>query len=109
MTSSVLPLAGQQRASLARGTAVFAVQTAAQVALRIVFIADSACMMTDAIVRTLARLLVTRRRMLEWVTAAQARAGLDLTFGGFYRRMAGGVLFALAAFVACARLFVAPL
>ena len=60
--------------------------------------------MTDAIVRTLFRLLVTRRRMLEWVTAAQATLGPRLDLRGFYRRMAGGVALAAAAaaLVACA-------
>ena len=32
--------------------------------------------MADAIVRTLVRLYVTRRQLLEWMTAAQAKAGL---------------------------------
>ena len=34
--------------------------------------------MVDAIVRTLARLYVTRRNLLEWMTAAQAKASRDL-------------------------------
>ncbi len=34
--------------------------------------------MVDAIVRTLARLYVTRRNLLEWTTAAQAKASRDL-------------------------------
>ena len=47
--------------------------------------------MTDAIVRTLFRLFVTRRSLLEWVTAAQAKFSLRLDTRGFYRQMAGGV------------------
>ena len=47
--------------------------------------------MVDAIVRTLVRLYVTRRHLLEWTTAAQAKASHDLDLAGFYRQMAGGV------------------
>ena len=50
--------------------------------------------MVDAIVRTLARLYVTRRNLLEWTTAAQAKASHDLDLAGFYRQMAGGVAIA---------------
>ena len=46
--------------------------------------------MSDAIVRTLVRVYVTHRRLLEWVTAAQAKSGLGLDLWGFYRRMGGG-------------------
>ena len=38
--------------------------------------------MSDAIVRTLVRVYGTRRRLLEWVTAAQAKAGLRLDLSG---------------------------
>ena len=44
----------------------------AQVALRIAFIAHSAALMGDAIVRSLYRTFVSRKMMLEWRTAAQA-------------------------------------
>ena len=50
--------------------------------------------MADAIVRTLFRLLVSRRNLLEWVTAAQAKVSPRLNLGGFYRQMAGGVAIA---------------
>jgi cyclic beta-1,2-glucan synthetase len=52
-----------------------------QVALTVTFLAHQAWLMTDAIVRTLFRVYVTRRRLLEWVTAAQAKTALDSTFG----------------------------
>jgi cyclic beta-1,2-glucan synthetase len=63
---------------------------AAQSLLSVAFLADQAWRMGDAIVRTLARLLVTRRHLLEWTTAAQSQASPRLDVGGFYRRMAGG-------------------
>ena len=44
----------------------------AQSALMISFLAHQAWLMGDAIARTLIRLFVTRRHLLEWVPAAQA-------------------------------------
>jgi cyclic beta-1,2-glucan synthetase len=68
-----------------------------QAALTVTFLAYQAWLMTDAILRTLVRLLVTRKHLLEWLTAAQAKYGVDLNLYGIYQRMMGGVLFALAA------------
>ena len=64
---------------------------AAHVGLGLTFLAHQAWLMVDAILRTLARLYVTRRNLLEWTTAAQAKASHDLDLAGFYRQMAGGV------------------
>ncbi|SEH20883.1 glucoamylase family protein [Rhizobium sp. NFR12] len=61
--------------------------TNAQVALRIVFIADSACIMTDAIARSLYRLLVSRKLMLEWKTAASIQSGAQGSPTDYYRAM----------------------
>jgi cyclic beta-1,2-glucan synthetase len=55
--------------------------------LQVTFLAHQAWLMSDAIGRTLVRLLVTRRHLLEWVTAAQATVGPRLDLWGFYRRM----------------------
>ncbi|HSQ00488.1 MAG TPA: glycosyl transferase, partial [Candidatus Dormibacteraeota bacterium] len=68
-----------------------------QIGFQLTLLAHQAWLMTDAIVRTLFRLFVRRRHMLEWVTAAQAKFSLPLDVGGFYRRMAGGVVLAAAA------------
>jgi cyclic beta-1,2-glucan synthetase len=68
----------------------------AQGGLRIVFLAHQAWRMADAIARTLARLLVTRRRLLEWMPAGQTRRRLDLTLPGFFSRMLPAVLLATA-------------
>ena len=56
-------------------------------------------LMSDAIVRTLIRMFVTHRHLLEWTTARQARYAVDLKLAAIYKRMAGGVLLALAALV----------
>jgi cyclic beta-1,2-glucan synthetase len=68
------------------------------VALTVTLLAHQAWLMTDAVVRTLFRVYVTRRKLLEWVTAAQAEANFYVTLGSAYRRMAGAV--ALAALAA---------
>ncbi len=69
---------------------------AAHVGLGLTFLAHQAWLMGDAILRTLARVYVTRRNLLEWMTAAQATASRDLDLAGFYRQMAGGVALAIA-------------
>jgi cyclic beta-1,2-glucan synthetase len=67
-----------------------------QSALLVAFLAHQAWLMGDAIGRTLIRLLVTRRHLLEWVPAAQATIGPRLGLFAFYRRMAGAVVIGVA-------------
>jgi cyclic beta-1,2-glucan synthetase len=68
-----------------------------QSALVVAFLAHQAWLMGDAITRTLWRLYVSRRHLLEWLSAAQATIGLRLDLLGFYRMMAGGVVLAVLA------------
>ena len=70
---------------------------AIQSGLMIIFLAHQAWLMSDAVIRTLVRLTVTRRRLLEWVPAAQAAFAAQPRIGSFYRRMSGAVIVALAA------------
>src|SRR5207237_1322589 len=49
------------------------------------------------VVRTLLRLVVTRRRMLEWVSAAQVKSSLTLDLGRTYLEMWGALVLALVA------------
>ncbi len=65
--------------------------------LLLTFLAHQAWLMGDAIGRSLARLYVTRRHLLEWVTAAQAAVGPRLDLWGFYRRVAGSPAIGIAA------------
>jgi cyclic beta-1,2-glucan synthetase len=69
----------------------------AQTLLLIVLLAHQAALMSDAIGRTLVRLFVTRRNLLQWMPAAQARRGRELSVLGQYRRMTGAVVIALVA------------
>ncbi|MDM9624461.1 glucoamylase family protein [Rhizobium sp. S152] len=69
----------------------------AQVALRIVFIADAACMMADAIGRSLYRLFFSHKLMLQWRTAASVQAGKQGTILSYYRAMWHAPVLALLA------------
>jgi cyclic beta-1,2-glucan synthetase len=66
-----------------------------QIALSLAFLADTAATMTDAIIRTLWRLNVSGRHLLEWMTAAQAGSGARPTLLRQYLRMMPGVLLGL--------------
>ncbi len=71
-------------------------------ALNIIFLAHQAWLMGDAIIRTLWRLLVSRRHLLEWTPAAASTTAPRLDLVGFYRRMAGVAIVAgVAAGVVC--------
>ncbi len=65
--------------------------------LTIVFTAHQAWLMADAILRTLLRVFITRRHLLQWVTAAQASDGPQLRMAAIYRRMSGAPVLALGA------------
>ena len=73
-----------------------------QIGLTLTFLAYQAWLMSDAILRTLTRLLITRKKLLEWVTAAQAKYAVDFQLLAIYKRMAGGIFLTLAAAVALA-------
>ncbi|HWU69050.1 MAG TPA: glucoamylase family protein, partial [Stenotrophobium sp.] len=67
----------------------------ARVAFSIVFLAQQAWSMCDAIARTLFRVLISHRRLLEWTTAAEASAYDRLSPYSFFLWMRGGVLLGL--------------
>ncbi len=70
---------------------------ARQIVLTVTFLVHQAWLMTDAILRTLGRLVFTRTRMLEWVTAAQAENAYTSNLTKMYGRMAGSVALAVVA------------
>lgn len=71
-----------------------------QFLLIIALLAHQAWLMSDAIIRTLWRLLITRHDLLEWTPASQASIGRKPTLFAYYRWMAGAVIVGLAAPVA---------
>ena len=68
-------------------------------AMIVTFLAHQAVLMTDAILRTLFRVLVSRRRMLQWVTAAQAADAPSLDMLGHCRRMVWAPVIGVLVFV----------
>jgi cyclic beta-1,2-glucan synthetase len=75
---------------------------ASQAGLAVTFLAYQTWLMSDAILRTLARLFITHRNLLEWVTAAQSKFGADSKLTATYRRMAGGIFLVLVSVAALA-------
>lgn len=73
-----------------------AMMALAQFVLTVVFLADQAWRMVDATLGTAYRLAVSRRYLLEWLTAAQAGAAGRPGIAGQFRFMAAGVALALA-------------
>ncbi len=68
-----------------------------QFLLAVTMLAHQAWLMTDAVVRTLVRLSITRRHLLEWVPAAQAGYGVDPKLRAFYGHLRWSVILAAAA------------
>jgi cyclic beta-1,2-glucan synthetase len=58
-----------------------------QIALAFVFLPHQAYLMCDAIVRTLYRKLFSRKRLLEWVSAAETEGQTRGDFGAFFSFM----------------------
>jgi cyclic beta-1,2-glucan synthetase len=74
---------GISKRTHARAVGVDLAVAALQFAMIVTLLAHQAWLMTDAIARTLYRLFVSHRRMLEWVTAAQAKLTTHLDLRGF--------------------------
>ncbi len=73
-----------------------------QCLLQFAFIPYQAWLMADAIARTVARVCVTKRNLLEWVTAADMELQLKNTHGAFWRRMWAGPVAGLLIIVSAA-------
>lgn len=87
---------GVSKRSHVRAVGADIVLAASHVGLTVTLLAHQAWLMVDAVVRTLWRVYVSRRNLLEWVTAAQAKSGSDLSLGSVYHRMCGAVVLAVA-------------
>ncbi|HET9396293.1 MAG TPA: protein ndvB, partial [Nitrospiraceae bacterium] len=86
---------GISKRSHARAVGMDLMLAISHIGLAVTLLAHQAWLMADAIVRTLYRVYVTRRKLLEWVTAAQAKSGLDLSLSSFYQRMSRPVALVL--------------
>ena len=83
-----------------------AVTSAQQLGLTVVFLPHQAWISLDAVARTLWRLFVTRRNLLEWQTASRAERTQSASGADTWRQMAPGVALAagLAALIAASAL-----
>jgi cyclic beta-1,2-glucan synthetase len=88
---------GISKRSHLRAVGTDLVLAVSQIGLTVALLAHQAWLMTDAIVRTLFRVYVTRRKLLEWVTAAQAKSAFYVTLGSVYHWMGGAVVLAAVA------------
>ncbi len=70
--------------------------------LTLTMMAHQAWLMADAIVRTLWRLTVSHRLMLQWTPAAHAALRIPLHVTGLYQRMAGGLMLTMASAITVA-------
>lgn len=77
-----------------------------QTLLSLTFLADQTWRMTDAIVRTLFRLSLSHRHLLEWTTTAQTSGAPRLACLGFYQMMMSGAVLGMG--VCAMTLFSAP-
>ena len=73
----------------------------AQIALSFVFLPYQAYLMCDAIARTLYRQLISHRKLLEWVSAAEAERSVRYDVGSFLSWMLPVEILALAALALC--------
>lgn len=96
--AGVWPIApGSSKQSHFRAVGRDFLSACAQMGLTLTMIAHQAWLMSDAIARTLVRLFVTRRRLLQWQTSTVAASRIPSTLTGYYERMAGGFLLAVIA------------
>ncbi|HEV3221092.1 MAG TPA: glucoamylase family protein [Candidatus Acidoferrales bacterium] len=75
---------------------------ASQIGLTIAFLANQTWVMLDAVIRTVGRVFITRKNLLEWVTTAQTTDAVDLNLASIFKSMAGGVALAIVALLAVA-------
>jgi cyclic beta-1,2-glucan synthetase len=72
-----------------------------QTLLGFVFLAHSALRLADAILRTLYRLMISRKRLLQWITAADAEKRFEGGISEYVRKMLGSMIVGVLAFALC--------
>ena len=93
---------GFSKRAYLRGIGQSVALAGAQFTLGLTLLAHQAWLMADAVVRTVLRLAVTRRRMLEWVSAAQVKSSSSLDLARSYAGMRGALVLAVGAGVVAA-------
>lgn len=75
-----------------------AVRLITQIASKIILMAHQAWSFSDAILRTLHRLLISKRHLLEWRTASHETRRSERSLAGHFRVMSGALVIAAAGF-----------
>ncbi|MBA2292740.1 MAG: hypothetical protein H0W15_09845 [Gemmatimonadales bacterium] len=71
-------------------------------AVAVTMLAHQAWVMSDAVIRTLGRVIITRRHLLQWTTAAQSASTHRSRIRDFVARMSGALVLTVAAATAVA-------
>ncbi len=103
-TDLITGLARGRRRGATRSTLRQLADHAGRWLLAIIFLAYEAATAIEAIARTLQRVYVSRRRLLEWTSAAHSAAEVSQTRLGTWREMAAAPLIATAIALLLARL-----
>lgn len=82
-------------AAFIRDTMLIATQTTAH----IILMAHQAWSCTDAILRTLYRLSISKQHLLEWRTASQSMRLSKRTLGGYFYSMSGALIISIVAII----------
>lgn len=98
----LIPKRGASKSSHMLTVCKDAVRTAEQVILMMTFLPHQAWLMIDAVGRTLWRLTISRRNLLEWVTAAETKVSQHRNIADFYIYMFGSVVLAAVAIIVLA-------
>jgi cyclic beta-1,2-glucan synthetase len=85
---------GLSKRSYLRGIGTDLARAIAQAGLRLALLADQAWLMADAVVRTLTRIAITRRHLLEWTPAADVQSRAEATIVRAIRRQSGALALA---------------
>ena len=72
---------------------------AGHTAVSLTLLAHQAWLMLDAVCRTLVRIFITRRHLLQWVTAAHVKKHFLYSFRFFFLRMLGAEIIVLVSFL----------
>ncbi|SFU70784.1 cyclic beta-1,2-glucan synthetase [Nitrosomonas eutropha] len=86
---------GSHFAAFARDTLL----AVTQIVARIILMAHQAWSLSDAILRTLHRLLISKQRLLEWRTASQEMRFSERSLAGHFRIMSGALIIATAGLI----------
>jgi cyclic beta-1,2-glucan synthetase len=91
VVAQILPRPGVTLRSHVRALGREAEQAVAQAGLAITFVGDQAWMHLDAVMRTLFRVFISRRLLLEWTPSSQVALSPQPGLIDFYARMPGAI------------------